>query len=98
MAWTHNSGRAEELERADMYKAIFGFSGRVDPDTMMVIDIIRENEREKDKESNVVELGFRRQLTPLTVIAVGAGAGFGDESPDFRATVAFQHSLTWPWF
>ena len=98
VAWMHNSGRDEETERADMYKAILGFSGRLGPDTMMVIDVLRETEREKDKESNVVEVGLRRQITPLTIVAVGVGAGFGDESPDLRATIAFQHSLTWPWF
>jgi hypothetical protein len=31
--------------------------------------------------------------TPLTVIAWGVGAGIGEDSPDFRATIGFQHSF-----
>jgi hypothetical protein len=38
----------------------------------------------------------RYQLTPQTVLVAGAGAGLGEESPEARATVGFQHSLSWP--
>jgi hypothetical protein len=32
-------------------------------------------------------------LTPLALVGIGIGAGIGDESPDVRATIAFQHSF-----
>lgn len=34
------------------------------------------------------------QLTPLAVLSAGAGAGFLDESPQFRFLVGVQHTLT----
>ena len=43
---------------------------------------------------NLVEAGLRWQMTPLTVLTAGVGAGFGRDSPDVRATIGFQHALT----
>ncbi len=54
---------------------------------------MREQEKEEDIDINLVEAGLRYQLTPLTVIAAGVGVGVGEDSPDLRVTLAFQHSL-----
>lgn len=91
-AWTNNA-EAEDDERDDMYKFVFGYDRRLNADTVLILDYVREQEKERDEEINLVEAGIRYQLTPLTVIALGAGAGFGEDSPDFRASLAFQHSF-----
>lgn len=57
---------------------------------MVVLDLVREEELEKDEETNLAEIGLRYQLTPLTVLSAGAGFGFGDESPDVQLTLGFQ--------
>lgn len=49
---------------------------------------------DEDREANLVEAGARWQLTPLAVLSAGAGAGFLDESPQFRFLVGVQHTLT----
>lgn len=90
--WRHDSERKDD-ERSDYYKAILGFSSRVGKDTMLVFDILREQERKEKEEANIFEVGIRRQLDPLTVIVVGGGAGLGDESPDMRLTFGFQRSF-----
>jgi hypothetical protein len=96
LEWIHNNGRMSE-ERANRYRAILGFSARLDNDTLLVTDLVREQQREKKKESNIFELGLRRQLTPLTLIMLGGGVGIGDESPKFQVTLGFQHSLSFPY-
>jgi hypothetical protein len=91
-AWMRNAGRGPD-ERQDRYRAIVGYSVRATPDAILVADFVRESGRLEDEESNLFELGLRIQVTPLTTVAIGAGAGLGDESPDVRATIGLQHSL-----
>jgi len=91
-AWKYNNDAAED-ERTDYYTFIAGYDRLVNADTLIVIDYVREQEREDDSDINLVEAGIRYQLTPLTVIAGGLGAGIGEDSPDFRVSLAFQHSL-----
>jgi hypothetical protein len=90
--WLHEAGRRDD-ERSDRWRAIVGYSVRAWPDGVLVADFVREEGRREDEEANVFEVGLRIQITPLTVVVIGAGAGVGDESPDARATAGFQHSL-----
>lgn len=92
VAWLHNSG-PRETERENRYVAILGYSRRLAADWVLVADFVREQELKKDEDSNIFEVGARWQLTPLTVISFGAGAGVGRESPEARATVGFQKSF-----
>jgi hypothetical protein len=75
------------------FTGILGDNVRLGPHTMLVTDFVREQEREKDKTANILELGIRRQVTPLTVLEIGFGTGIGPDSPDVRVTLAFQHTF-----
>jgi hypothetical protein len=97
VAWMHNDD-ADEDERTDYYKFIVGYDRLLNPDTVLVLDYVREQGIEDNVDINLVEAGVRYQITPLTVIAGGVGVGIGEESPDFRVTLAFQHSLNTGYF
>lgn len=73
--WTQEID-AGPAERDGRYALILGYSIRVGADTFVVADVFRREERSEDEESNMAELGVRRQITPLLVLALGAGAGF----------------------
>jgi hypothetical protein len=92
LSWMHNRGAAED-ERVDRYRAVLGFDIRVGTDTVLVTDLYRELLMKKGERSTMFELGFRRQLTPFTLMGIGAGAGIGDQSARFRITIGFQHSF-----
>jgi hypothetical protein len=89
----HRDAGAPDDQRDYRYKAIVGFSRPWGPDTLLVADVLREEQREDDKESNVIEVGLRCQVTPRLVLTGGAGAGVGDESPDVVASLGLQRSF-----
>lgn len=91
-AWLHNAGRRTG-ERGDRYSLVLGYNRALTADLMFVTDYVREQEREKEKTADILEAGVRYQLTPLTVLAAGAGAGIGEDSPEVRLTVAFQYAF-----
>jgi hypothetical protein len=91
-AWLHNAAPLED-EREHRYRLIAGYSRRIAPDWVILADFVRQTEREKDEDSNIAELGFRWQLTPLTVLSFGAGAGIGRESPKVRGIIGIQKSF-----
>lgn len=93
-AWLHKFERRKDDERSDGYLIGIGYSHPVASDTLVVADLVREHQIDEDREANLVEAGVRWQLTPLTVLSAGAGAGFLDESPRFRFLVGIQHTLT----
>lgn len=80
-------------ERTQAWRAVAGYSVRLGPQTIGLLDLVREVTLERDHEENLVEAGLRHQLTPLLVITGGVGAGFGDESPAIRSTVGFQYAF-----
>lgn len=93
LVWKRNAGRDRGTERRDQFKGVVGFSCRAGKDQSLILDYVREQKEKKHEESNVVEVGLRRQLTPYTVASIGAGAGFGDASERYRVTVGVQHSF-----
>lgn len=88
-----NNARAAFNERSHRYGAVLGYSQRLGPDTVGILDFVREQDRRAGQTANILELGLRRQVTPLTTLALGAGVGIGRDSPDFRLTGAFQKSF-----
>jgi hypothetical protein len=92
LVWNHNTDRLHD-ERRNYYTGIIGYDRAITADAFLVLDFVREQQKEKDKSFNLLEAGIRYQCNPLTVVAFGVGAGIGDDSPDFRATVGFQRSF-----
>ncbi len=90
--WNQNAD-PRKGERNNGMKYVFGYQLRIGTDDFLVADYFYEERREKNRETQMVELGWRHQLNPLTVIAGGAGAGVTDESPDYRVNVSFQRAL-----
>lgn len=91
-AWLHNAGRRMG-ERSDRYSLVFGYNRALTADLIFVTDYVREQEREREKTADILEAGIRYQLTPLTVLAAGAGVGIGEDSPEARLTVGFQYAF-----
>ncbi len=94
--WTANDER-QMGERDGRFTGILGYQLRVSTDTMFVADYFYEQEAQKDSEVQLVEVGTRYQFNPLTVVAIGLGAGVTDDSPDFRATLGVQRALNLFW-
>ncbi|MFT3787953.1 MAG: hypothetical protein QM770_17585 [Tepidisphaeraceae bacterium] len=92
LSWSHKFDRDDD-ERQDRYGVILGYSRRLDPDTILVADFIREQQLHEGFDSNIIEVGVRRQLDPQTVFSIGVGAGIGDDSPDFQLTMGLQRSF-----
>ncbi|EKD39267.1 MAG: hypothetical protein ACD_75C00458G0002, partial [uncultured bacterium] len=82
-SWHFNDDSDDE-KRRNYYSGIIGYDVVIIPDLLLVLDFIREQQEKENHEANIFEAGLRYQLTPLTVLALGTGAGIGDESPDFR--------------
>lgn len=92
LAWLHNAAPLAD-EREHRYAAVLGYSRRLAADWVLVADFVRQTDRIEHEDSNILELGFRWQVTPLTVVSFGAGAGIGRESPKARAVLGFQKSF-----
>ena len=92
LIYRHNA-QAQATEHSNRYAAIVGYSQRLNADTVGILDFVREQELKENKTANILEVGLRRQMTPLRTLAIGAGVGIGQDSPDFRLTAAFQQSF-----
>jgi hypothetical protein len=91
--WNHNTDPLHD-ERDDYYSGIIGYDRAITADAFLVLDLVREQQKEKDQTYNLFEAGIRYQCNPLTVLTFGVGTGIGDDSPDIRVVVGFQRSLT----
>lgn len=80
-------------ERPERWVAIIGYSRRVSPTTLLVLDYVREQLRLEGENANTVELGFRRQINPRLVLSLGGGVGIGLESPKAQATFGLQQAF-----
>ena len=84
---------AEAGERSNRYSGILGYSQRLGPDILLVTDYVYEQDRERGKNNQILEVGVRRSITPLLVGSLGVGVGLNKDAPDFRLTGAFQKSF-----
>ena len=88
------NAQADEMERNGRFTGAAGYSRRLGPNYILVTDYVYQQEREKSKDSHVIEAGVRFQHSPLTIFTFGAGAGLTKNSPDFRVSLGFQRAIT----
>lgn len=94
--WYHNY-EPLSTERRNRYLIGLGYSQPVTNDLVALVDVYREQRRERATAENVAEAGGRYQLDPQTVLVGSVGAGFAARSPDVRVLLGFQHTLSWPY-
>jgi len=83
---------AESDERDFRYMAIVGYSCQVTTKTSLVVDVEREQLEDSSENAIIVELGVKHEFNDTVAVALGVGAGIGEESPDFtaRAGISFR--------
>jgi hypothetical protein len=90
--WTVNDD-VRPGERSRGWRGAAGYSVRLGPQTLGILDAVHEARLERGERETLAELGLRHQLTPLTVLSFGVGAGLTSESPGIRATLAAQYAF-----
>jgi hypothetical protein len=92
VAWDHHPGSTAD-QRQDRYIAILGYSDIITDSTVLVTDVVREQELAKTKSATILEIGFRHMVAPNTVLSFGPGFGIGRDSPEWRVTVGVQREF-----
>lgn len=92
VAWRHMAD-GSPTEREDRYVAAVGYSHPVSQSTTLLVDFVREEERRRGREANLIEVGVRQRVAENLVLSAGIGFGIGDESPSTRIIVGVQHSF-----
>jgi hypothetical protein len=82
---------SREGERPGRYRVALGYSFRVSPSVLGIVDVVRDQRMARGAHENLVELGARYQLSPRAVLAFGAGIGAFEQSPRSRFTLGFQY-------
>ncbi len=82
-----------KTERQERYTAIAGYSGRVGPITVLVINYVHQQERLKDELYDWAEIGIRKQVTPRVVFSIGGSTGLTKETPNFLVNLGLQRAF-----
>jgi hypothetical protein len=80
-------------ERQNRFSLLIGYSRKLDDKTVVLADLIREQERREGEDSTLIEAGVLRQVTENLTLAGGMGFGLGEDSPDLRLTFSVQYSF-----
>jgi hypothetical protein len=89
LLWTHAFNRDEDA-RLNRFAGALGISLPVSTSTALVLDLVHEQEDDKGRISNLVEVGVRQALPGKIILTAGAGAGFGGSATDFRLLIGLQ--------
>ncbi len=92
LSWRHTIDNSAD-NRENRYIAVIGYSHPLGAKTTLLGDFVREQERERGADSNLLEIGMRHEMAPDWILSVGAGAGIGDDSPQARLLIGVQHSF-----
>jgi hypothetical protein len=81
-------------ERPGRYTAAVALGQAVSPDTVIVAAYIREQQERGERDSSLVQAGFRHRLPDnRTSLGVAIGAGLERDSPRLQIGVALQWTL-----
>ena len=80
-------------ERQDRWALLVDYSGRILPQSTLIVDFVREELPLRGQLGSSLEAGLRRQMNPRLVLSGGVGAGLGTDADKFRANIAIQQSF-----
>lgn len=84
-----NAGR-EEGERRNGYQLAFGYSRPFWDKTVVVLDVVKEQEFEEGQDPLFVEVGLRRAIGQEAILSLGSGIGLNKDASDYRLTLGVQ--------
>lgn len=80
-------------ERLDRFTLLVGYSGRILPQSTLIVDFVREQLPLRGQLGSSVEAGLRRQMNPRMVMSGGVAVGVGTDADKYRLNVAIQQSF-----
>jgi hypothetical protein len=93
LMWTHNAAPGAD-ERSHFARVLVGYSTALNERTVVVADLIREQERTRGEMASIAELGVRRALAGKTVLSLGLAAGTGGaDAPRWRLMAGLERSF-----
>ena len=93
LMWTRNAAPGAE-ERSHFARVLVGYSTALNERTVVIADVIREQERTRGEMASIAELGLRRALASKTTLSLGVGAGRGGaETPRWRLMAGLERSF-----
>ncbi len=83
----------ESDQRENRFLMVAGVNVAVGPATAVALDIVRDQQQERGKADNLVEVGVRHVIGDDLALGAGVGVGFGPDSPRYRVLVGVQRSF-----
>lgn len=81
-------------ERAGRYEFAAGLTQNLAQNTSLGVSYLRNQQDRGEKDQNIIAAGLWHRLRPAgPIMAVGAGAGIGDDSPSFLVFASFKWLL-----
>lgn len=81
-------------ERAGRYEFAVGLTQNLAQNTSLGVSYLRNQQDRGEKDQNIIAAGLWHRLRPAgPIMAVGAGAGIGDDSPSFLVFASFKWLL-----
>lgn len=90
--WIHATEPSEN-ELRHRYQVVLGYSNAISEKLMFLTDVVREQGPDWNRFSNLIEAGLLYSSSTSQTFGIGLGAGIGEESQKFRATLAYQYSF-----
>lgn len=90
--WDHATAPSEN-ELRHSYRVILGYSNAISQKLIFLADAFREQGPNWNQFSNMIETGVMYSSSSAQTFGIGLGAGIGEESQTFRATLAYQYAF-----
>ncbi|MEO8713575.1 MAG: hypothetical protein ABI369_01030 [Acetobacteraceae bacterium] len=91
--WTHRpqpglGTRSDQLEIGAAYSML------IRDDTALVVDYVHGAKPAARQVENIVDVGFRHEISKTLAVSIGAGAGIAQQSPAYRVLFSIQKTFS----
>lgn len=83
----------ESDQRENRFLMVAGVNVAVAENTALAFDVVRDQQQERGKADNLVEVGVRHLIGDDLALGAGVGVGFGPDSPRYRVLLGVQRSF-----